>query len=912
MSGFEKFVAYEASAGSGKTFALSLRYISLLFLGNSPSKILTLTFTNKASNEMKNRIQNTLKNLEKKEFETELNELANITNLSKEQIFKKKDRVYREFLKQENYILTIDKFCAMVLRKFAFYVGLMPDFTIEQKDSSKRIILYFLNVLKKEGLYNDFIKFSIFEQKKLNSIFEIFYYFYEKFFTTVSYKKEIKFNEKEVWDSYNDLKKRILSCEKLSNRGKKSLELNSVEEIAKRSWFCKDSLGEYSDFKKCYSKEWDSYFGKLKEEIKRYFLYKESKYINNILRFFYIFKGVNEDIKKKIGDLSFLDISIFTYDILHKKVDKDFFYFRLDAKFDHILLDEFQDTSLLQFEILKPIFDEIFSGEGRGVFRSIFYVGDVKQSIYRFRGGSKELFYDIASRYNMGIKRLNVNYRSKKEIVEFVNRTFLGLMDGYFEQIPNDKNGGGYVEVNRCEDIANSVKDIVKRVLSLGIDEDDLAILTYTNDDALSIQETLKDEFTKLNISTQSSTLMINHHQVKCVIECMKYIYFGEDYYLQNLLALLGWSEQQKEKLDIFSKSLSPVDFAYKAMELFSLDSEVVLSFIDELSRYEDIEEFIFCLDDFKAQVPQKVAKGLKILTIHKSKGLEFKHLIVCDRIKRKSYDRSSFIIYEENLMPKDIYLKSPGRECVDSKYATIKEYEKRLSYEDELNAKYVAFTRAKESLFVLQKMKNSAFDDLELKEQIVGTFPKAKRKKDIVDEFNFEYKEPIVSRQRDIITLIESDEIERDYEAIEFGLATHYMLEMLDSFELRSIDKAYEAMSNKYLEIIGLQQSKEIRRRVENLIQERRFQELIKERKVYKELALKFKGELKQVDLLVQSENGYIVVDYKTSIFAQKRHKEQVKGYIQAISSISGKRTKGYLCYLNQDRIEIVEVKDD
>ena len=111
---FDQFVAYEASAGSGKTFALAIRYVSLLYLGEDPNKIVTLTFTNKAASEMKQRVLNLLINLADKKIE--LSAISEQTGFSSDELLAKQPEVLDNFLSSTNFIVTLDSFFTSILQ----------------------------------------------------------------------------------------------------------------------------------------------------------------------------------------------------------------------------------------------------------------------------------------------------------------------------------------------------------------------------------------------------------------------------------------------------------------------------------------------------------------------------------------------------------------------------------------------------------------------------------------------------------------------------------------------------------------------------------------------------------------------------------------------------------------------------
>ncbi|PTB83346.1 recombinase RecB, partial [Sulfurovum lithotrophicum] len=174
------------------------------------------------------------------------------------------------------------------------------------------------------------------------------------------------------------------------------------------------SLGEHSWFKKVANDEIEGLYAYLKIELAKWAEAREVIVLQSLFKIYDYYRNANISTAKASGVLSFDDLTYFTYRLLHESISKEFLYFKIDSKFKHILLDEFQDTSTLQFLLLQPLIDEIFSGHGQSEFKSFFYVGDTKQSLYRFRGGVEELFDKVAERYGVDILPMDTNYRSAK------------------------------------------------------------------------------------------------------------------------------------------------------------------------------------------------------------------------------------------------------------------------------------------------------------------------------------------------------------------------------------------------------------------------------------------------------------------------------------------------------------------
>ena len=905
--------AYEASAGSGKTFALVIRYVSLLFMGAKPESILALTFTNKAANEMSARISSVLRDLDKEGRKAELKEIAKTLEESEEAILARQDKIYHDYLTADIKISTIDKFFAQILRKFSLHLGLMPDFAIDEKEDEEKFLRRFLSLVKKEEKYKSLILFSAKEQKKLGSIFEILDNLYVKdgeLTSLMMQGAETTEQEAKILDLADRMRELFYSCETLSERAKKSLDFLTVEDVLTKTWLCKESM-EYWDFKKCFTPMADEIQAELKSEIAAYHQGKDAYLKEAYFSLYTLFKAAKKAENIQSNVLKFNDVSFFVHQLLRGEIDSAFLYFRLDAKIEHLLLDEFQDTNVLQYSVLEPIVDEIAAGLGTKGEKSFFYVGDIKQSIYRFRGGAKELFHHTANRFGVQIDALSTNYRSDDRVVDFVNETFRDKIHNYIDQTPKERVGKGYVSIVQDKDLLESVVENTMMLLKAGVSQDDIAILTYANDAAFRIEEALLKKDATLDITTETSIKLINNPKVSTVIELLKYLYFKSedkryDLFKVNFLVSIGKGYEEEPSF-LPSPYLPLPEMIREIIKYYELNErdENLLKLITLSASYTDIESFLFESEVLNVDSPSKKSSGIRLLTIHKSKGLEFDHVLVVDRFKKKSGDRSSMIFDYDDVHLKDIFVKFKNRECVDARYLEAKEREKKLSLEDELNVQYVAFTRAKSSLIICQKEKGSAFENLGLKPATYGTLDIVPKELSLSEEIPFEYTPISVGRQE---KTKEEKVFKESIAAIHFGTALHYMLENLQTFDLSSVDEAYWAMKNRYEMMLGVGEAEMIRARVLELLSHEAFLALV-DGHCMKEQPIAFSGQMKQIDLLVEREDEIVVIDYKSSKKEQKAHLDQVRGYKEAMGHISEKTVLGYLCYLREEGIVLVEV---
>ena len=914
---FIDFHAFEASAGSGKTFSLVVRYLSLLFSGEDANKILALTFTNKAANEMQERIVNTLIDLENK---GELGEIAKVLECSNEELLAKRPEVLKALLNADTKVMTLDKFFAKILRKFSLHAGLMPNFSTFESQHELKVMARFLTLVNAQGKDDALIKLSLLASKRLADIFTLLDELYAKKneiqdlrFSAQDFTKETSSSksatacfiphEQMVMQRFKELQDLIFATE-IGKRGRATMELESVDELMLKSWIEKESL-EYWDYKKFFQPRMDELLFEIKEGLYHYMQAKESHFLSELFSLLDTYIEAKMMVAKEDEELSFDDITYLVFYLLKGRIDSDFLYFRLDARINHMLLDEFQDTSVIQFEILRPLIEEMVSGSGSKERSSLFLVGDVKQSIYRFRGGKKELFYAVTDAYDIKVDQLVTNYRSEKEVVEFVNDVFIDKIKGYVPQKVKEGATKGYVEVIFNEEVLDSMMKILKELIGQGADVNEIAILTATNANGASVEEILKTE--NIDVVTETTSKLINQKNVRALIEYLKYSYFNKPIYARNFFALIEQTPTKLYPCDVHAKDLSSelkkIIIKYR---LYDGDMNI-FSFLDKLSHYSDIEAFLFEYERLDSAAAQKELKGVRVLTVHKSKGLEYEHVIVLDRLGKASSDKSPIIYEYDGIYLQNIYLRMKNRAGLDEGYAKAIDKEKGLSKEDELNALYVAFTRAKESLFIIHKHKDSKFDELELSEGTRGVLA-LQAKPSVIKEKkpDMEYKEIYYGTQSDL--LAQAKEEREDHKAIQFGLALHYTLEMMSSFDESSITSALYTSKNSFGAVLSTQEFDSIEKRIARLVGDKMFLDLV-QGKVHKEKAISYQHELRYIDLLIQKDDTWTIIDYKSAMTHTQSHLKQVAFYKQAIRDITAQKVNAYICYLLEDEISLVKV---
>lgn len=601
---------YQSSAGSGKTYKLAKEYLKLAFKYPGAFKnILAITFTNKATEEMKNRVLGFLVKLANAEENDDLK-----TQLIKEgvdgDIQEKAKTTLHNIL--HNYsdfsISTIDSFFNRVLRSFTKELKLQVGYKIEldQKEVLKKVSeLLLMDLNKDEELrkyLEDFILQKVSEDKgwdiekdimKLGE--EIFKErYWEKKFKPVESdeNKEISDSRRKIDVLLNDIKNIIdnfenhlksisddaekimeqygLVVEDFSNkekgvggfliykiRDKKDYELKTLVLKAYESvdgWYTKaskkkDVISNALD---------DGLYNLLKNAVE--YIQKESVKYNTAkeLKNTIYTLGIFEDLISKLNDYRKTNRLLLQSDInsiLRGLISTDnspFIYEKIGSNYKNLLIDEFQDTSTFQWKNLFPLIVNMLSEKNTALV-----VGDVKQSIYRWRSGNMKLLLSQIYEDLEGFKELmeteylKLNRRSRKEIVEFNNNFFKKAIEEVTKDVEDEDykklmlkaysddglqqdfiKHGGYVnvtffnyekeEISTQEKTEQKVPEIVKEILNDGYLLSDILVLVRTNEEARRMSSVLSG--LGYNIISTESLLVNNSPKVRLVVDLVKYI----------------------------------------------------------------------------------------------------------------------------------------------------------------------------------------------------------------------------------------------------------------------------------------------------------------------------------------------------------------------------------------------------
>jgi ATP-dependent helicase/nuclease subunit A len=528
----------KASAGSGKTYSLAERFVQFLLSNqihqNHLRNILAITFSNNAAKEMKERILSWLKDLYFKDPE-KIEEIAEIVSLKKEHLAEKAgariDGILRNYT--EFQVKTIDSFMTSIYKASAVDLGYSPDFQVVL--APRKIMAYafdrFLRAVREKTPEAEFIERlleiivdsrgggSAYPWDATRDLLEEIVELYSKLSGIVKGAKpvdterrieSIKGEIRETAESLMDLIEtsgltkskgssfyrilemvRVNAFPDLVDKGLSSIPVIKPKKDGRTTWYEK------------ISKQW----GLLGHQIKEYIELYAATYYGPYLRTYEAFQDILEEVKKREGAIFIDDVNKKLSDYLSDEIVPDV-YFRIGETIYHYLIDEFQDTSPIQWANLFPLIENSLSQGG-----SLLAVGDTKQAIYGFRNADYGIMKGLESRNPFSsathrVKELEVNYRSLESVIDF-SKTFFkkvialrdeyreaagrsGLID-YEQRVEDSHRGSGYAEIIRCEKKEGElpektrIQDLIKRLRERGYSWSDMAILAYRNEDVVNI-----------------------------------------------------------------------------------------------------------------------------------------------------------------------------------------------------------------------------------------------------------------------------------------------------------------------------------------------------------------------------------------------------------------------------------------
>ena len=1087
-----QLTVYKASAGSGKTFTLAREYMTLVI--DNPyayRTILAVTFTNKATEEMKLRILGQLYGIahhlpESDQYLNQIHEA--LPHLSESQIRKNAEAALRLLIHNYNYfhVQTIDTFFQSVLRNLARELDLtanlrigLNDYQVEQQ-AVDELIESLEDTDKLLFWIMEYIKENIADDKGWNVIGQI-KSFGEHIFRDYYKENANKLSERMDEDGFFEGFK-----EKMKNIKKKAKE--QFDEIAASffdaleeggysaddlsgktrgiwSYFNKIKNGKYSDddllnltFTKCMESP-DNWVKKA--DVKNHTdLYQQvSSVLYPILQFseqhrptlVKMYKSADLTVKhlNQLRLLGSIDKKVRTMNqeanrfllsdtqtLLHSLIqdsDSPFIFEKIGTQLNHVMIDEFQDTSTIQWKNFKVLLEETMSREDAGNL----IVGDVKQSIYRWRSGDWRLLNNIESEFinpkkQLDIETLDTNYRSDRNVIDFNNAFFVEaakqeyenlkeampeeaqqLLNAYADveqKVPANKRAQGYVEIKllktqedeeaadestgngKGERMMQLCLETVDKLVARGVPTNKIAILVRNNQTIQDIAEyfmnhsdyeMVSDEAFRLDASQAVQTLVTALHYLMhpnddiARATLLKYALT----YLDSEELVTQLTSNRQEYLEIPLLDLTErlfTEFRLGEVEDMKAQSAYVCAFYDKLNAFladnsSDIEAF---LQEWDANLHGKSihcdgTDGIRLLTIHKSKGLEYDHVIMpyCDWQLEKS--NTIWCTPQEEpynelpLVPVDF---SAGQ-MKQSIYEPDYHHEHLQNMVDNLNLLYVAFTRAGHNLYVFGKRATQNYrsniielsldqvaeklkkaqefisplaEDQEVPVEIYGLGTDSKTS-DIV----FTYGEPYIPKQkvvmemklnsnvftlpsemmeteiivsskmpefkqsnksRDLIVGDEEEEQQKYY--IKMGTVLHSLFSTIRTHD--DIDGAL-----KQLELDGVLYDENIsKEKVREMIRKRlesdKVSDWFSDRwEIFNECSIismnKGKMEVHRPDRVMKDENETIVVDFKFGKPRQEYH-DQVKGYMDLLSGMGHPNVKGYLWYVYPNKI--VEVK--
>lgn len=829
---------YKASAGSGKTFTLATEYIRLLV--ENPQcyrNILAVTFTNKATEEMKMRILSQLYGIWKQlpESDKYLQNIQEKTGLAPNVISERAGLALNNLTHNYNYfrVETIDTFFQSVLRNMARELDLTTNLRIGLNDyqveelavdqliedlTTTDVMLQWILKYIMENISDDKSWNVIAQIKKFGqNIFKDYYKevsitleqkmgeagFFENYTTCLrDLRKAAEEYMKEIGESFFDtLEGEGLNVDDLSSKQRgiasffnklrkgtfdpsiiTTTVANHLENIEK--WCPKTNPRRDVVLQVVESSLIQILKCAVEAQEKQWKIFQSSNLTLRHLNQLRLLSSIEKKVRE-INETENRFLLSDTQQLLHSLIDgsdSPFIFEKIGTQLQHVMIDEFQDTSTIQWQNFKVLLAETMSHEDG----SNLIVGDVKQSIYRWRSGDWRLLNGIENQFNsmlMEIKSLSTNYRSTRNVIDFNNTFFRHaakieyqaleelecdereqLEKAYADveqKVPDDKKDEGRVTIELLpnneyqESVLEHTVEYVRELIDAGVSQKDIAILVRYNNHIPLIAQYFLENLPEVSIVSDEAFRLEASSAVCLMIQALHLLLHPDDQ-LTKAAIVKTWlcTVQGKELTDDqfmiagnnFDEYLPEAYIAhfdelltlplyelaekiYSIFQLHLLEGQgaYLCAFYDHLANYvnentTDIQSFLTEWEEnlSKKTIQSDETNGIRLISIHKSKGLEFDHVIIpyCDWTLEKYSDNIIWCKPDEapfNDLPIAPIDYSP--KMMGSIYEKEYLHEHLQNTVDNLNLLYVAFTRAAKSLYVVGKRgaKNSRSALIEL-----------------------------------------------------------------------------------------------------------------------------------------------------------------------------------------------------
>ncbi|MDO6595766.1 UvrD-helicase domain-containing protein [Oceanihabitans sp. 2_MG-2023] len=1043
MTNQHPFTIYNASAGSGKTFTLVKEYLKILLQSSNTQQykhILAITFTNKAVGEMKERIIEMLTAFSLEESIENPNSMFTVLSeeleMKPEKLQKKSKKILNSII--YNYaafdVSTIDGFTHKIIRTFAHDLKLPLNFEVEL-DQDSLLQEAVDSLIAKAGTNRELTKvlvdFAIEkadEDKSWDITFDL-----NKIAKLLVKESDVPHIEKLKDKSLEDFKTLKIQIKKdLKNLEDQIVEIskNLLQLISEAGLQFNDFSSSYlpKHFEKLANKNFTVKFdpkwqitlinnetlypkrltpdlgavidGLQPQLIKAFLDTKKLVFQYRFLKAFYrnitplsVLTAINKELTNIKIDQNKLLISEFN--TLIQKEIKDqptpFIYERLGEKFRHYFIDEFQDTSKLQWQNLIPLIDNSLAGENlKQENGTAMLVGDAKQAIYRWRGGEADQFIDLYSKnvypfqVEQHVDNLPTNYRSYQEIIHFNNHFFQYVastvfsnqdysklyIDGSKQKTFNEKEG--YIQLDfldlkdeaRDEIYPQKVLEIIKTCLTNGFTYQDICILVRKKKEGVAIAEYLNQA--DIPIMSSETMLIFNSPEVQFIDNMLTLLVQSENEEIKiNMLNYLTEKFNIKDKHAFFSKhtkqSLFQTFTSFEDYNIYLTPKQLLQLPLYELAEtivrnfnlVETSNAYVQYYLDFILEYAQKQGSSLsgflehvankkeklsivspqgqnavQIMTIHKSKGLEFPVVIFpyADvNIYKEIEPKEWFPLQAENFNGFSNTLLNYNKEFENYGEVGLEIHNKHQSELelDNINLLYVALTRPKEQLYIITKKETTpkkeakprTFSALFLEylkqaqkyndNESMYTFGTAKK----VSKRETSPKE-IIEQKEFITTTKESHNIKivtnsgylwntNQEKAIEKGNLIHNIMAHIKTKE--DITFAISHFLDKA--IINQEQAKELQKTILQIVNHKDLKNYFTDGyTIFNERDIISKHEIIRPDRLVINQNNQAtIIDYKTGAI-DKKHQLQLENYQSIIEQMSYKVINKILIYINDD----------